>query len=108
MKILLFNGSPKGEASDTMHLTRAFLDGVNSVSRNEVTYVDVASKHIEYCRGCLTCKKNGGKCVIDDEMADLLVKILYSDLLIFSFPPDSAGSTDVQCSGSGSRHRTVS
>lgn len=86
MKIMLLNGSPKGEKSDTMHITRAFLDGMNSVSENEIQYLDVMAQHIEYCRGDLSCMRNGGKCIHDDDMAKILQDILASDMLLFSFP----------------------
>jgi len=86
MKVLLLNGSPKGEKSDTLHITHAFLDGMNSVSENEVTYLDVMKKHIEYCCGDLSCMKNGGQCIHDDDMSGILQQILESDLLLFSFP----------------------
>ena len=36
MKILILNGSPKRDAGDTMHLTRAFTDGMNEVQENEI------------------------------------------------------------------------
>lgn len=86
MKILLINGSPKKERSDTMHITRAFLDGMNEVKKHEITEIDVVDKNIKYCQGCFTCKRNGGDCVIKDDMKPLLEKVLESDLLIFSFP----------------------
>lgn len=86
MKILLLNGSPKGEKSDTLHMTRAFLDGMSCTSENEIEYLDVAKKHINYCKGCFFCKRNGGTCVYDDDMADILNQMLQSDLLLFSFP----------------------
>ncbi len=60
MKILVLNGSPKKEKSDCMHITRAFLDGMNEVSSNEVHIMHVIDKHIEYCKGCLSCMQNGG------------------------------------------------
>ena len=86
MKILVINGSPKKENSDTMHITRAFLDGMNEVSENEVHTIHAACMHIEYCTGCFSCMRNGGSCMLDDDMRGILEQILESDLLIWSFP----------------------
>lgn len=86
MKILLLNGSPKRDASDTMHMTRAFIEGMNEVCRNAIHTVHVIDQHIEYCTGCFSCMQNGGECVHKDDMKALLQEILESDLLIFSFP----------------------
>ena len=86
MKILVLNGSPKKERSDTMHITRAFLDGMQDVKPQEIHTIDVMDRHIEFCRGCFACKYNGGQCVIADEMRDILDEMLRSDLLLFSFP----------------------
>ena len=91
MKILVLNGSPKRENSDTMHITRAFLDGMNDVAPQDVTAIHAIDKHIEYCTGCFTCKRNGGSCVHDDDMRPILEAILDSDLLLFSFPLHSYG-----------------
>lgn len=86
MKILVLNGSPKREKSDVMHITRAFLEGMNDVERNDVEIVDVIDRRIEYCSGCFSCMKNGGECIRNDDMRALLEKILSSELLVFSFP----------------------
>ena len=86
MKILVLNGSPKRGKSDTMHITRAFLDGMNEVSQNEVKIIDVIDKHIEPCAGCFSCMRNGGDCIHKDDMRTILEEILESDLLIWSYP----------------------
>ncbi len=91
MKILVFNGSPKGEKSDTLHITRTFLDGMNDAAPQEVRIVSVIDRHIEYCTGCFSCKRNGGTCVHDDDVREILGEILASDLLLFSFPLHSYG-----------------
>jgi len=85
MKILILNGSPKRDASDTMHLTRAFTAGMNDIEKNQIHTIHVIDQHIEYCTGCFACKKNGGTCIHDDDMRDILEEILNSDLLILSF-----------------------
>ena len=86
MKILVLNGSPKREKSDTMHITRAFLEGMQAASPQDIHIIDVIDKHIEYCTGCFACKRNGGTCIHDDDMRAILDEILESDLLLFSFP----------------------
>ena len=91
MKILVFNGSPKREKSDTMHITRAFLEGMSEVSEQEIQLIHVIDKHIEYCTGCFACKFNGGTCIHNDDMRAILEEILTSDLLLFSYPLYSYG-----------------
>ena len=86
MKILVLNGSPKRERSDTMHITRAFLDGMKEASPQEIRTVHAVDMHIEYCSGCFTCMRNGGTCIHDDDMRRILEEILDSDLLVWSFP----------------------
>ena len=86
MKILVLNGSPKRERSDTMHITRAFLDGMRDASQQDVTIIHAIDKQIEYCTGCFSCMRNGGTCVHDDDMGVILEEILSSELLIWSFP----------------------
>ena len=86
MKILVFNGSPKKEKSDTLHITRAFLDGMKDAAPQEVQLIHVIDRHIEFCSGCLACMRNGGVCRHDDDMRSILEDILASDLLLFSFP----------------------
>ena len=86
MKILVFNGSPKKEKSDTLHITRAFLDGMKDAALQEVQLLHVIDQHIEFCSGCLACMRNGGVCRHDDDMRSILEDILASDLLLFSFP----------------------
>lgn len=86
MKILVLNGSPKRGKSDTVRITRAFLDGMNEITPQAVHTIHVIDKHIEYCTGCFSCMRNGGACVHDDDMRQILEEILPSDLLIWSFP----------------------
>lgn len=86
MKILIFNGSPKKEKSDTMCITNAFIEGMKDAAPQQVQIVNVIEKNIGYCTGCFSCMKNGGTCILDDDMSGILEEMLKSDLLLFSFP----------------------
>lgn len=84
MNILVINGSPKGETSNTMKLTNAFLEGMGEA---DVRTITVAKSKISGCRGCFCCwNKTPGKCVIADDMQYVIDSELWADVIIWSFP----------------------
>ncbi|MCL2531682.1 MAG: flavodoxin family protein [Oscillospiraceae bacterium] len=84
MKVLVLNGSPKGKRSCTMHVTHAFLQGAGW---QDAEIIDISKINVKGCTGCYCCwEKTPGKCVLKDDMADILPKIVQADVLITSFP----------------------
>ncbi len=92
MKILVINGSPKGKASNTYKLTCAFLEGMKLEAEEEkdivqVEEIQVNQLELKPCRGCFACwNKTPGKCCIQDDMQEVIAKILWTDIVIWSFP----------------------
>ncbi len=93
MNILVINGSPKGEKSNTFRLTDAFLEGIKAGERcrggadPEIQVLEISRLNIKPCLGCFACWKNTpGKCCIHDDMASVLEKLLWADLTVWSFP----------------------
>ena len=86
MNVLVLNGSPKAK-SDTMRLTRSFLEGLTSETPADVAIVDVIKKNLRPCTGCFGCWARGdGKCVIHDDQNDILAAYTQADVIIWSFP----------------------
>ncbi len=46
MKILVINGSPRGTNSNTMEITNKFLDGLNSITENEIKIINIKEQSI--------------------------------------------------------------
>lgn len=85
MKVLVLNGSPKGEKSNTLNITKAFLDGFSADT--EVEYITVKKETIKPCMGCFSCwSRTPGECVIKDDMQKIYEKINSADIIIESFP----------------------
>lgn len=94
MKVLVINGSPKGKRSNSYKLTKAFLEGMNlgleeesKGNLAEIEEVDVNRLAIKPCLGCFSCwNKTPGNCCIQDDMKDVIEKLLWADVTIWSFP----------------------
>ena len=88
MNILVITGSPKGERSDTSRVTRAFLKGMGE----EAKWVEACSANVGHCRGCFTCwSDTPGKCILDDDMTQIIEDFTHADLVIWSTPQYAYG-----------------
>ena len=88
MKILLLNGSMRGDSSSSLKVANAFIQGIKEKCPDaEVTDVKLRDKKIEHCYGCLCCWKNErGKCIIHDDMDELRDLVMENDIIIQCFP----------------------
>ena len=60
MKIMVFNGSPKRDESDTLHMTRAFLEGMEQAAPQNVNLIHVIDRHIESVPAALPASATAG------------------------------------------------
>ncbi len=92
MKILVINGSPKGLKSNSYKLASAFLDGMRSEMQRtgeevQTEEILVNQMEIKPCLGCFYCwNKTPGTCCIQDDMQQVIEKLLWADVTIWSFP----------------------
>lgn len=82
-KILILSGSPRKNGNSDM-LCDEFMRGAVE-SGHQVEKIRVAEKNIGFCRGCYACKDTG-KCVIKDDMAEVLQKMIDADVLVLASP----------------------
>ncbi|WP_425445872.1 flavodoxin family protein [Dethiothermospora halolimnae] len=86
MKIVVVNGSPKGESSNTNVMANAFLKGAKEAEAETVN-VFLSEKEIQHCKGCFACWfKNKGQCIIDDQMKEVLSITEGGDILVLATP----------------------
>lgn len=86
MKILVINGSPKVQNSNTIKLTNEFIRGIKNKTECSVTTFNAyESGNLHDCIGCFTCwTKTPGKCIFSDDMP--LNEYIEADIVIWSFP----------------------
>ena len=88
MNILIINGSPRGEKSNSYQLTGAFLRGVRQrAGEVQIREREVCKLDIRPCLGCFSCWScTPGKCCMEDDMEQVIQDLLWADITIWSFP----------------------
>lgn len=82
-KVLILSGSPRKNGNSDI-LCDEFAKGAKEAG-HEVEKIRVAEKKIGYCRGCYACKETG-KCIIEDDMAEVLQKMIDADVIVLASP----------------------
>ena len=83
MKVLMLNGSPKDNGNTATAL--AEMKAVFEAQGIEVDYVHVGNHAIRGCTGCASCFKTR-KCVIDDIVNELALKLEACDGMVVGSP----------------------
>ena len=82
-KVLVLSASPRvGGNSDT--LCDEFIKGAIEAG-HAVEKIFLRSQKIGYCMGCGACAKTG-VCVLKDDMADILQKMIDADVIVMATP----------------------
>ena len=86
MKVLAFNGSPRGKRSNTDRILQPFLEGARDAGAETET-VYLKDLEIKDCLGCFSCcTKTPGVCVQKDGIPSLLEKIRHADITVYATP----------------------
>ncbi len=82
--VLVISASPrKGGNSDT--LCNQFISGAQEAG-HEIEKINLREKEMNYCRACYYCKNHDGKCVIKDDVPEIIDKMIAADVVVLSTP----------------------
>ena len=70
--------------SNSDALANEFIRGAQNAGHT-VEKISLVDKNIQFCKGCLACQKLG-KCVIKDDVNDIMAKVLNADVVVWATP----------------------
>ena len=82
-RIVIISTSPRRN-SNSEALANAFAKGA-AESGNDVEVISLRGKDMRFCLGCFACQRTG-KCVIKDDMNEIVPKMERADVLVFATP----------------------
>lgn len=82
--ILIISSSPRKNGNSQM-LCEQFKRGAEEKG-HMVTLVRLMEKIIGFCRACDGCMRNGGTCVLNDDMAEVLKLFQEADVIVLATP----------------------
>ena len=82
-KVIVISTSLRRGSNSDM-LADKFVEGAVN-SGNNVEKISLVGKDIRFCTGCFGCQKLG-KCVIKDDVNDIMAKVLEADVVVWATP----------------------
>ena len=83
-KVLIISASPRRGGNSDL-LCDQFMKGAEEAG-HQVEKIFLRDKEVNYCVACDTCQENGGICVQDDDMAEVLDKMIAADVIVLATP----------------------
>ena len=83
-KVVILSGSPRKEGNSDL-LCDQFMDGAREAG-HQVEKIVLRDKQIGHCTACDACQGNGGRCVLQDDMADIIEAMIRADVIVMATP----------------------
>lgn len=83
MKVVVISTSLRAH-SNSDALANEFIRGAQDAG-HDVEKISLVDKNVQFCKGCLACQKLG-KCVIKDDVNDIMAKVLNADVVVWATP----------------------
>lgn len=82
-RVLVLSASPRKNGNSDL-LCHRFIEGAMEAG-HEAELISLYDRNIEFCRACYACFRTG-KCILKDDMAEILEKMQAADVLVIATP----------------------